>query len=195
MKKLLVLIVAIFVLAAACGSDSTTVATSDGDGSDDNQLPINDGDEPVDSDGPVLEPGDADAYNGDDPLPLPDEPLGAGPYPIADLTITYDHPDTGTVKYQVVCLGDTATLLGDVDGVRDQSACMALANDAAQARLINGVPTDQVCTEIYGGPETAKITGTLDGNTIDTDAHRNNGCGIDDWDNVLTGLLPPPRQF
>ncbi len=54
-----------------------------------------------------------------------------------------------------------------------------------------GPPADQMCTEIYGGPETAEVTGTLDGASVDAEFHRTNGCGIADWDLFAT-LLPEP---
>ena len=190
MKRLLVVLALFFLITAACGSDDTEPVSTGDDGS---ELPVNDGDEPVSSDDPVNEPGDTDPP--DDPQPLPDEPLGAGPYPIADLTVPYAPPDVGVIEYQVVCLGDTATLLGDIDGVSDQRACAALADAGVQTRLIDGAPTDVACTEIYGGPETARIVGTIDDQPVDTTVDRANGCGIDDWDRVLVDLLPAPRPF
>lgn len=124
-----------------------------------------------------------------------DEPLGDGPYPVADLTVTYDHPDVGTTTYQVVCLGDTATLIDAPDGIEDQAACAALADAEAQARLVDGAPADRVCTEQYGGPETARIVGTIDDQPVDTVIDRANGCGIEDWDRLLGDVLPAPRPF
>lgn len=181
MKRLVVVLsvlLSVLLLATACGSDDPQPVAVGGDG-----------DEPVSSD----DPPDADEPPADEP-PV-DEPLGDGPYPVADLTVTYEHPDVGTVEYQIVCLGDTATLIGDVEGVRDQEACAALADGAVQTRLIDGAPTDIACTEIYGGPETARITGAIDDQAVDTTVDRANGCGIDDWDRVLAALLPPPRPF
>jgi hypothetical protein len=49
--------------------------------------------------------------------------------------------------------------------------------------------TDRVCTEIYGGPERARIRGEVNGRQVDVIVQRNNGCGIDDW-NSLRGILP-----
>lgn len=192
MKRLLAVLTLLLLIAAACGSDEADPVSAGG-GEDGSELPVNDGDEPVSSDGPVNEPGDTDPPVDDEPLPV--GPLGAGPYPIADLTVTYEHPDVGKVEYQIVCLGDTATLLGDIDGVRDQTACAALADPAVQTRLIDGAPTDVACTEIYGGPETARIVGTIGDKAVDTTVDRANGCGIDDWDRLLADLLPEPLPF
>lgn len=119
-----------------------------------------------------------------------DEPIGGGPYPVADLEVVVEHPDRETISYRITCLGDTATITGDVD-LDEQAACEALAQPDVQQRLIEGPPADQVCTEQYGGPDTATITGTIDETPVDTTVDRVNGCGISDWDDLLTDLLPP----
>jgi hypothetical protein len=115
----------------------------------------------------------------------------AGPYPVADLSFVVEHPDRDTIEYRLTCLGDTATVSpGDVD-VDEQAACLALANAGVVSRLVEGPPTDQVCTEEYGGPDVATITGTIDERQVDTTVDRTNGCGISDWDELLADLLPP----
>ncbi len=50
---------------------------------------------------------------------------------------------------------------------------------------------DLVCTEQYGGPETARITGTWEGEEVDLDLSRTDGCGISRWD-ALVPLVPEP---
>lgn len=119
-------------------------------------------------------------------------PLGAGPYPIAELEIVVEHPDLAApLTYRVVCLGDTATLQGDPVEVVDQDACAALARPETVSRLVDGPAEDRMCTEQYGGPDTATISGTIDDQAVDTVVDRVDGCGIADWDQVLAGLLPP----
>ncbi len=125
----------------------------------------------------------------DDVTPPPDTPIG-GPFPVADLAIVVEHPDRETVDYRLSCLGDTATVIGDVD-VEEQAACLALASPDVMTRLIQGAPQDQVCTEQYGGPDVATITGTIDDQAVNTTVDRANGCGISDWDDLLADLLPP----
>jgi hypothetical protein len=120
----------------------------------------------------------------------PGDLLGAGPYPVATLDITITHPDTGDLSYTISCLGDTATLLGDA-AISAEQACTALAGADVSARLIDGAPADQICTEIYGGPDLATIVGTHDGDTVNTTVDRSNGCGIDDWERLLVEILPP----
>lgn len=51
----------------------------------------------------------------------------------------------------------------------------------------------QVCAEIYGGPQHATITGTVDGRPVDEKVERTNGCGIDRWQS-LEWLLGPPER-
>lgn len=120
---------------------------------------------------------------------LPEPPLGAGPYPVATLDVTITHPDADDVAYTIACLGDTATITGEVD-LDESLACTDLADDAVRVRLVDGVAEDQICTEIYGGPDVANIVGTYDGESVDTSIDRTNGCGIADWDQLLANVLP-----
>lgn len=119
-----------------------------------------------------------------------DDPLG-GPYPIATLSIVVEHPDRETIEYQLTCLGDTATVTSEDVEIDEQAACLALADPDVVSRMVEGPPTDRVCTEQYGGPDVATITGTIDEQPVDTTVDRTNGCGISDWDELLGDLLPP----
>jgi hypothetical protein len=159
--------VALLVAVTACGETDET------------------GDEPVDDSTTTL-PEDG----GDDGgvTSTTGEP---GPYPVADLSVTVTHPDRDDISYRITCLGDTATVEPPTDGVDAPTACTILATQEAADRLILGAPVDQVCTEQYGGPDEATITGTLDEEPVDTVIDRANGCGIDDWDRKLAGVLPP----
>ncbi len=119
------------------------------------------------------------------------DPPIAGPYPVADLSIVVEHPDRDTIEYRLTCLGDTATITPEAVDVDEQAACLTLADADVVSRLVEGPPTDRVCTEQYGGPDIATIKGTLDDQPVDTTVDRTNGCGISDWDDLLTDLLPP----
>ena len=59
---------------------------------------------------------------------------------------------------------------------------------AAAERLrphdLEPVPDDVACTEQFGGPETATVTGTLGGSDVDARFSRENGCEISRWDKV-----------
>ena len=124
---------------------------------------------------------------------IDDLPLGAGPYPIADLSVAFTDAAGNLAEYRLACLGDTATFTGEVPpGVDAATACLSVATDTARMLLDPNVMVDRMCTEIYGGPETATVVGLLDDIEIDYEINRTNGCGIDDWERVFAGLVPPP---
>ncbi len=54
-------------------------------------------------------------------------------------------------------------------------------------------PRDAVCTMQYGGPATARITGTWAGRPVDATYDRTNGCAIARWDRMVP-LLPEPGR-
>ena len=51
------------------------------------------------------------------------------------------------------------------------------------------VPKSSGCTQIYGGPEIADVRGTFDGNRVDTQFSRGDGCELERWNKV--GFLFP----
>ncbi|MEU6593800.1 SSI family serine proteinase inhibitor [Streptomyces sp. NPDC046881] len=51
------------------------------------------------------------------------------------------------------------------------------------------VPADTDCTMLYGGPATARVTGTWAGRPVDASYDRSNGCEIGRWDRMVP-LLP-----
>jgi hypothetical protein len=46
----------------------------------------------------------------------------------------------------------------------------------------------RACTEIYGGPERAHVTGTIRGEPVDVTVARNDGCGIADYEALFAAL-------
>ncbi len=120
---------------------------------------------------------------------------GEDAYAIADLTVVISHPDAEEVSYTISCLGDTAGIVGDANGLTGEPACVALKSTEVVERLVQGAPGDLVCTEQYGGPDVATITGSLGGAPVDTSIDRVDGCGIGDWDILLAAILPPALGF
>ncbi|WP_347060493.1 SSI family serine proteinase inhibitor [Blastococcus sp. HT6-30] len=53
------------------------------------------------------------------------------------------------------------------------------------------VPGDAMCTEQYGGAQTARITGTWRGTPVELELSRVDGCRIAQWD-ALGPVLPVP---
>ncbi|MEA2277669.1 MAG: hypothetical protein QOC78_2629 [Solirubrobacteraceae bacterium] len=61
------------------------------------------------------------------------------------------------------------------------------ARACARARAIAGFlssppPAHRLCTQIYGGPERARITGAIGARHVDRAFARRNGCEITDWE-------------
>lgn len=81
----------------------------------------------------------------------------------------------------------------EVDGYIDDRDAVArvLTDAAAIGRLVDGPATDVACTEQYGGPDVAHVTGTIDGRAVDTRFDRADGCGIADWE-LVQPILPLP---
>ena len=72
---------------------------------------------------------------------------------------------------------------------RPARACDRL--DEAGAKVFAPLPKNIVCTEIYGGPQRARVVGTVAGKSIWVTFNRTNGCNIDRWQRVSPWLLPP----
>jgi hypothetical protein len=47
-----------------------------------------------------------------------------------------------------------------------------------------------VCTQIYGGPQVARVTGRIDGRRVWATLGRTDGCEISRWDRLSPWLLP-----
>ncbi|MDQ3669922.1 MAG: SSI family serine proteinase inhibitor [Actinomycetota bacterium] len=57
-------------------------------------------------------------------------------------------------------------------------ACAALARERD---ALDPVPPDTMCTQEFGGPEEADVTGTVDGERVEARLARTNGCELDRW--------------
>lgn len=94
----------------------------------------------------------------------------------ADLTITVDASGSGDTQ--------TWTLTCDPPGGDHPDPAWACAGieEAGGVAAFDPVPRTAVCTEIYGGPQTAHVEGTVDGTPINADFSRTNGCEMSRWD-------------
>jgi hypothetical protein len=101
-----------------------------------------------------------------------------------DLLVEVDRGDgTERARYTLICLRSV-----DGDHPDAQAACDHLkAMDAPFAPI----PGDAMCTEQYGGPQTARVTGLWGGEPVDLELSRVDGCHISQWDS-LGPLLPGP---
>jgi hypothetical protein len=99
----------------------------------------------------------------------------------ADLTIVVNDGRGSTTTWHLTCSpagGDHPT---------PAKACATLAEHGATA--LPPVPPDRMCSQLYGGPHTAHITGTWQGKPVNATFSRTDGCQTARWD-ALVGLLP-----
>lgn len=108
---------------------------------------------------------------------------GGGSGASADLRITvWPQGKAGTsINHTLSCPQGTGSLPGA------RAACSKLQR--VDASVFAPVPVGTACTEIYGGPQTARISGRLAGKSIKADFERTNGCEIARWER-LAFLFP-----
>ena len=102
-----------------------------------------------------------------------EQPAGA-PAPVTLVTVRVDPDGKGPEapeESQIRCTEP-----------RENRVCAA-ADDLRPADLAP-VAGDVACTQIFGGPETAEITGTLNRRKISARFSRTNGCEIARWEKV-----------
>lgn len=136
-----------------------------------------------DGDGDLPPAGPDDPVSSDDDSPTPAPTTSAPPStPLAaDLTVVLDESGEGQTKTWTLTCEPAGGDHPDVD-----AACAALA--AAGLDAFDPTPKDVACTEIYGGPQTATVEGTVDGTSVRASFSRSNGCEISRWD-TLAPLL------
>jgi hypothetical protein len=106
-----------------------------------------------------------------------------------ELTVVHDDGAGRRTSGALTCRGADRRAEGALEGRA------STAELCAQARGIAGLlttqpPTRRTCTQIYGGPETAHVTGAIDGREVDRRFARTNGCEIADFTRA-GGLLQP----
>jgi hypothetical protein len=123
----------------------------------------------------------------DDPAPAPARSTGVA---IA-LAVRYDdgagHVRTG----QLTCAAGEQRATG---ALADRAPAARLCR---QARAIAPLLFKQrggrvACTQLYGGPQTLRVTGTIEGRAVNRRFARTNGCEIADFTRVA-GALPVTR--
>lgn len=142
----------------------------------------------------------ADGTTGGDPGPSLTAPV-ASPTPGRPLTLAPSSgpsavPTSARLTVEVDATGEGATetwtlTCGPGGGTGSHpdplAACLVLGTPEGRAAF-EPVPTDAACTQIWGGPQTAHVTGTLDGQAVDATFSRSDGCQIARWD-ALEPLL------
>lgn len=82
------------------------------------------------------------------------------------------------------------TLTCDPPGGEHPDPPAACADLAREPEPFAPIPGDSLCTEIYGGPQTATVSGTYRGQPVTLELSRTDGCRTAQWDR-LGALLPP----
>jgi hypothetical protein len=112
---------------------------------------------------------------GEDDDPSPAAPSPAPSSALADLMVRVDGDGPGdelAKEFEVRCAE-----------AQDSALCTGVAS-LSKADFAP-TPPDTVCTQQYGGPQTAHVTGTLRGEPIDARFSREQGCEISRWDAVV----------
>ncbi|MEX5719692.1 SSI family serine proteinase inhibitor [Geodermatophilus maliterrae] len=101
-----------------------------------------------------------------------------------ELVVEVDRGDGSPLeRYTLTC--------GEVPGGDHPDPRAACAHLAAMDDPFAPLAVGRLCTEQYGGPQTARVTGTWRGAGVDLALSRTDGCRISQWDS-LGPLLPGP---
>jgi hypothetical protein len=115
---------------------------------------------------------------------------GVATAPVTDPAATpTEVPFSATLE----CSADGAVTRGT--GILEDQAQGACELLAAQPRVFSRLApkAGTLCPELYGGPQRATVTGTVDGRPVDVEVTRSDGCGVAFW-TALEWLLGPPER-
>jgi hypothetical protein len=178
----LVLIGALALVAAGCGSDEDAEPTTSGAAATApaTTAPATSTEQPATQAPPASDTAPGSTAAGD-------EPIGGGsdlPSSELEIRIWPEGMDAGEpTVYTLTCLPDGGTLPSPAE------ACQTLSQ---VPYVFEPPPTDQICTEQYGGPAVAEMEGRFQDIAIDARFSRVNGCEIGRWDRA-GALLPLPE--
>lgn len=84
-------------------------------------------------------------------------------------------PGTTAVRHALRC---------DPPGGDHPRAAAACQHLAGVSDPFAALPRDRSCTEVYGGPDRATVTGTWRGRAVDVQLTRVDGCRIAQWEQL-----------
>ncbi len=177
--RLLVPFAALAIVLSACSTGGGTVEPTQQEPSMQPSTP-----EPT---SPVTPPG------GGAPSASPSAPGTSAPPAAAGtnalLTITLQQDAAAEpLQYTLECVDGTPGPATTLPGAEDACAALArLGTDFFTARP----DKDIICTQQYGGPQTASITGDLDGTSILATFSLTDGCQISRWTSIQDVLGAP----
>jgi hypothetical protein len=181
--RLLIPVVLIALAAAGCGSaeDTAGTTTSNAAGSAAATTSPPETTAPATTAAPPAT-SQADPTTGAEAGDQPIVGGGTGPSSELEVTIWPEGKDAGQpTTYTLTCIPDGGTHPDPV------AACQA----AYLPMVFDPPPTDQMCTEQYGGPAVAQVRGRVQDIAIDARFSRTDGCQISRWERA-SALLPLP---
>lgn len=122
--------------------------------------------------------------------PIPDHTLpGRSPLPAdGDVDLVLRVGSGGTPdEHSLSCTAD-GTAGGDHPG--PDAACADLYQALSAGNPLAPVPADAICTQQYGGPETAELVGTVGDTQVSASFSLTDGCEIARWQ-ALGAVLSP----
>ncbi|WP_432492387.1 SSI family serine proteinase inhibitor [Kineococcus gypseus] len=117
--------------------------------------------------------------------PTPGALTGARPQVGGSLRVEVD--DGGAVRTWTLTCAPDGTPGGDHPDAAGACAAIAAAPDPFAP-----VPPDRACTQVYGGPQRATVTGTWAGREVSATFSRTDGCEIERWERLAPLLQPDP---
>ncbi|WP_077491031.1 SSI family serine proteinase inhibitor [Sinomonas mesophila] len=115
------------------------------------------------------------------------QPSGTQGAPTADLeVVVVSAPGEPEQRWTLQCSG-----AAPLPGSTHPSAAAACALLDARRDVLDPPAQNRLCTQQYGGPDVATVTGTLDGAPVDRRFSRTDGCEIADW-SAAQALIGPP---
>ena len=108
---------------------------------------------------------------------------------VIELTVLYDDGSGRKTSGTLTCRGADRHAEGALQGRASAAELCAQARGVSE--LLTSEPdAGRACTQVYGGPETAVVTGMIDGQKIERRFTRTNGCELADYTRAA-GLLQP----
>lgn len=168
----------LLLLMTACGGSLTTEPESRGPTTETpgSTAPATSGTSPTEGTG-----GSGGSNSTNNPESTPDE----GHFNI-ELHVTVT-PESGAApqEYILQCDGTTPSDASNVP--KPEEAC-ALVEESAQALFFTKPDPTLQCTQQYGGPQTATVTGSVNGRPVEATFARTDGCEISRW-NAMEPIL------
>lgn len=118
-------------------------------------------------------------------------PTAAAPTAVAEVDLTINltgAPGATPRQFRLVADG-SAPAAGTT--LPDPAAALAAVKQYGAELLLKFPDPNRICTDQYGGPEVAVVTGWLDGKAVNATFKRTNGCEIASWQ-ALAPLFGAP---